>query len=172
MFWCGRGGNSRSSNSTLTGLQTLSPNSRYQLENTQIQEGQSFTSDRGTIIDIDTYSSISTKTTLTFITNADSEIAGLSFTTPAGSISDTSQRQLRSWITGNPVTDENNAWLQNSDVLLFDTEKRAELTVRNRRIQMLDFTPQLHLGHVKNNSNIEFYSWDQNYFKDSFSNEF
>ena len=53
-----------------------------------------------------------------------------------------------------------------------DTEKRAELTVRNRRIQMLDFTPQLHLGHVKNNSNIEFYSWDQNYFKDSFSNEF
>ena len=53
-----------------------------------------------------------------------------------------------------------------------DTEKRAELTVRNRTIQMLDFTPQLHFGRVKNHSNIAFYSWDQNYFKVSFSNDF
>lgn len=143
----GVGGNSRSSNSTLTGFQTLSPNSRYQLENTQIQEGQSFTSDRGTIIDIDTDSSISTTTTLTFITNADSEIAGLSFTTPAGSISDTSQRQLRSWITGNPVTDDNNAWLQNSDVLLFDSEQRVGTTERSVPRSIVGISNSLELGH-------------------------
>lgn len=53
-----------------------------------------------------------------------------------------------------------------------DTEFNAELTVHNRKIQIMDFTPQVHLGRTKNHSNIDFYNWDQNYLKVSFSNDF
>ena len=53
-----------------------------------------------------------------------------------------------------------------------DVERRFETSVRNRKIQIYDITPQIHLGRVKNHSNIGFYSWDQNYLKLSFSSDF
>lgn len=53
-----------------------------------------------------------------------------------------------------------------------DTELNTELTVHNRKIQIMDFTPQVHLGRTKNHPNIDFYKWDQNYLKVFFSNDF
>lgn len=122
----GGGGNSGSSLATFSGLQDLSPNRQYALVDSQIQEGQSFTSDNmGTIITADYDVTVSTSTTVTLNTNSQNKISGFNFTTPEGVNIETSQRPLFSWITGNPVTDENNAWLQNTEVLLLDSEQRV-----------------------------------------------
>jgi tetratricopeptide (TPR) repeat protein len=86
---------------------------------------------------------------------------------------------LSEWVGGWLVSASSSLSLENykrTDPIFLkkrkDTEIRAEFTVHNRRIQMMGLTPQVHLGRTKNYSNIDFYRWDQNYLKVSFSNDF
>ena len=126
MACLGGGGNSGPSLATFSGFQDLSSSRQYALVDSQIQEGQSFTSDNiGTITAMDYDVSVSTSTAVILNTNDRNKISGFNFTTPEGANIETSQRLLFSWITGNPVTDENNVWLQNTAVLLFDSEQRV-----------------------------------------------
>jgi len=126
MACLGGGGNSGSSLATFSGFQDLSSSRQYALVDSQIQEGRSFTSDNiGTITAMNYDVSVSTSTAVILNTNDRNKISGFNFTTPEGANIETSQRLLFSWITGNPVTDENNVWLQNTAVLLFDSEQRV-----------------------------------------------